>query len=115
MVKHAGADDLAELASKFPDALDREPVELEIPDVVFVLERPGEIQASLADVDSRHPGVGLAQRVGCGLRRSAARHQYVAIWPLAAGPAKTNGTARGAAAGFRYSSRCRARSVIGAG
>ena len=28
MVEHARADDLIELASKFPDALDREPVEL---------------------------------------------------------------------------------------
>ena len=46
MVEHAGADDLIELASKFPDALDREPVELEIPDVVFLLQRPGEISGS---------------------------------------------------------------------
>ena len=41
MMEHAGADDLIEFASNFPDALDREPVELEIPDIVFLPGAPG--------------------------------------------------------------------------
>ena len=45
-------------------------------------------QARLADVDPRHPRVGLAQRIGGGLGGTAARDQDIAIWPLRTGRPK---------------------------
>ena len=88
MMEHARADDLIEFASNFPHALDRELVELEILDIVFLLQSTGEVQARLADVDTRHPRLGLAQRIGGGLGGTATRDKDIAIGPLRTGRPK---------------------------
>ena len=80
MVKHAGAHDLVERLAQLADALDREPAEAQVPQIVFSLKFARVAQARFADVDCGHLRVGLAQRVAGGLRRSAARDQNFRLW-----------------------------------
>ena len=82
MVQHAGTDDLIECPAELPDLLDREPMEIEVSQVISLLKIARMAQAGLADVDCRYPSVRLAQRIDGSLRRSTAGDQDLSIWPL---------------------------------
>ena len=61
--------------TQLADLLDSEPMEIEISQPVFSLQIARVAQAGLADVDRRHPSIGLAQRMDRRLRRSTAGDQ----------------------------------------
>ena len=54
------------------DALDREAMQFEIPEIVLALKIARVAKARVADVDCRHSSIGLAERVPRGLRRATA-------------------------------------------
>ena len=72
MVKDAGAHDLVECLAKLRNALDRKPVEAQIPYPVLPLKIARVPQACLADIDRGDARLGLHQRMPSGLRCSAA-------------------------------------------
>jgi hypothetical protein len=80
MVKYARADDLVERLAKLADALDREPVELQVLYVMLALKITRVAQACFAEVDRRHARFGLHKRISSGLRRSASSDKDRAIW-----------------------------------
>src|ERR1700730_15150428 len=80
-MQHAGADDLVEGLAELPDPLDRQPMEIEISQAIFLLKIAHVAQAGFADVDCRHTSVGFAQRMNGSLRCSAAGHQDLSVCP----------------------------------
>ena len=56
-------------------------MEIEISQSIFLLKIARVAQAGLADVDCRHPRIGLAQRMNGSLRCSAAGDQDLSICP----------------------------------
>src|SRR5260370_30026928 len=82
MVEHAGTDDLIEHLPELPDLLDREPMEIEVSQSIFLLKIARAAQAGFADVDCRHPSTRLAQRVDGSLGGSTPGNQDLSICPL---------------------------------
>src|SRR6516165_2333343 len=82
MVQHTGAGDLIKSLAELADLLDRQPMEIEVSQAVFLLKLAGMTEAGFADVDGRDVSVGLAQRIDGSLGGSAAGDQYLSIWPV---------------------------------
>jgi hypothetical protein len=74
-MQHSRADHENEGAFNLPIILDRETTQLQVRRIESVLKVARVPKARLADVDCRDSGVGLAQRVACGLGRAAAGDQ----------------------------------------
>src|SRR5215472_14517751 len=81
MVEHACADDLVERSAELPDLFDRKPMEIEVAQAVFSLKVARVAKTGFADVDSRHLRVGLAHRMGRGLRSPAAGDKNLPLCP----------------------------------
>src|SRR4029077_1265790 len=84
-MQHPSADNQVKAASQLLDALERQLMQFEVLKRVLLLQLARMTQTRLADIDGGHPGTGLAQRVACGLRRTATGNQnlLVTVWPLA--------------------------------
>src|SRR5258708_22901793 len=82
MVEHAGTDDLIEHLPEFPDLLDREPMEIEVSQSIFLLKIARVAQAGFADVDCRHTSIRFAQRMNGSLGCSTAGDQDLSVCPL---------------------------------
>ena len=82
MVEHAGADNLVERLAELLDLLDREPTEVEISKAVLSLKLARVTEACFADVDSGDMRIGLAHRMGRGLRGSTTGDQNLPPCPL---------------------------------
>jgi hypothetical protein len=76
VVEHAGTDDLVEHPAELPYLLDREPMEIEVLQTIFLLKLARMTQAGFADVDCRDMSVRLAQCISGSLRRSTARRYF---------------------------------------
>src|SRR5260370_26892735 len=57
-------------------------MKIEVSQAIFSLKIARAAQAGLADVDCRHPGTGLTQRVGGSLGGSAPGNEDLSISPL---------------------------------
>src|SRR5215469_6985275 len=91
VVQHAGTDDLVESPAEFSDRFNREPVEFEVAQVIFLLKPARMAEAGFADVDCRHPSNGLAQRMDGGLRGPATGDQDLSICPRLLGRPQQKG------------------------
>ena len=101
MVEHARADDLVECLAELPDLLDRQPMEIEVLQSIFLLKIARVVQAGFADVDCRDPGIRLAQRMDSSLGCSAAGDQDLLDLPAASPSATADRDSARRRSGFR--------------
>ncbi len=67
VVQHARANDLIECLAELADALDLKSMEIEIAKAMLFLKTARMAQTGFTDVDRRHIGVRLGERILCGL------------------------------------------------
>ena len=81
MVEHPGANDLVEGLPELADALDRQLVQIEVPQAMLLLKAARMAQTGWADIDRRHMGMRLGEGIFCGLRRPTTSDQDPSVWP----------------------------------
>jgi hypothetical protein len=82
VMEHARTDDLVERPAQVADLFDGKPMEIEVSQVVFLLKVARVAEARFADVDARYARIGLAHRVGRGLRGPTTGDQNFPPCPL---------------------------------
>jgi hypothetical protein len=87
VVKDPRTNNLIEGPAELMNLLDREPMEIEVMQVIFPLQIARVAQAGFTDVDCRHLRVRFAQCMDRGLRRAAAGDQNLTAYrPLLCRP-----------------------------
>ena len=85
VVQHSRTNHQIERATNLSDALDREPMQFEILQIVLALKIARVAKARVADVDRRDSSMGLAQRVPRGLRSAASSNKDIQVSPRSPG------------------------------
>src|SRR5262245_51152090 len=79
MVQHASTDDQVEALVQLGGVFDGQLTCYEIRQVVLPLQRLSVLETGRADINTNHAGVGMTERILCGLPRSTSGDEDIQI------------------------------------